>query len=85
MNLYGITIPVLIKGNLQDPSVRLDSATLGKAIAVKQLEKVRDDAKQKIEDQLEKKLPDVGKLLKGTSNKELQEKAQSVLNNLLGQ
>ena len=85
MNLYGITIPVLIKGNLQDPSVRLDSATLGKAIAVKQLEKVRDDAKQKIEDQLEKKLPDVGNLLKGTSNKELQEKAQSVLNNLLGQ
>ncbi len=72
-NLYGISIPVLISGNLNNPSVRLDSGELVKAIAKQQTERVTQQAKDKIEEQL----PDKAKeLLKG--------KAGDVLNNLLG-
>lgn len=74
MNLYGITLPVLIKGNLNGPSIRLDSGAVAKAIAEQQLNKVSSQAKEKLQEQIKKQIP--ADLLKG--------KAGDVLNNLLG-
>lgn len=65
-NLYGISIPVIITGSLDKPSVRLDRGNL-----------VKSAAKQKITDEISKRLP-------GEANKLLKGKAGDVLNNLLG-
>lgn len=59
LNLYGLAIPISITGNLSNPSVRLDKVVLAKEIAEKQLEK----AAGKVGDQLQKNLPEAGKLL----------------------
>ncbi len=78
MNLYGITLPVLITGNLNNPTIRLDSTVLAKAIATQQINKVTNQAKEKLQEQIKKQLPGkAGELLNG--------KAGDVLNNLLGQ
>lgn len=69
MNLYGLTLPVLITGNLNSPSIRLDSSALAKALAEQQIKKVTNQAKEKIQEQIKKQLPG---------------KAGDVLNNLLG-
>lgn len=77
MNLYGITLPILITGNLNSPSIRLDSGAVAKAIAEQQLKKVSNQVKDNLRDQLKKQLPGkAGELLNG--------KAGDVLNNLLG-
>ncbi len=70
LNLYGVTLPVLITGQLDNPSIRLDSGALVKAVAEKQI-------KAKLQEQIQKQLPGkAADLLKG--------KAGDVLNNLLG-
>ncbi len=76
-NLYGIALPVLIKGNLEDPSIRLDSGALAKAVAELQMKRVTTKVTEKVADQIKQKFPDkANQLLKG--------KAGDVLNNLLG-
>ncbi len=57
MNLYGITLPVLITGNLKSPSIRLDSAAVAKALAEQQLKKVTNQTKDKLQEQIKKQLP----------------------------
>jgi len=69
MNLYGITLPVSMTGNLDNPSIRLDSGALAKAVAKQQINKITDQTKDKLKDQIKKQLPG---------------KAGDVLNNLLG-
>ncbi|HSW93902.1 MAG TPA: AsmA family protein [Gammaproteobacteria bacterium] len=69
MNLYGLTIPVLITGNLNNPGIRLDSGALAKALAEQQIKKVTNQTKEKIQEQIKKQLPG---------------KAGDVLNKLLG-
>jgi AsmA protein len=76
-NLYGVALPVIIKGNLENPSIRLDSSALAKAVAEQQMKRVTTKATEKVVDQLKEKFPDkANQLLKG--------KAGDVLNNLLG-
>ena len=61
LNLYGLTIPMKITGNLNHPNVGLDTADLTKQIAELQLQR----GKEKIKDQISKAIPgDAGKLLK---------------------
>ncbi|EKD73597.1 MAG: AsmA family [uncultured bacterium] len=83
MNVYGITIPVLITGDLNDPNVRLDSAAFSKIIAEQQIQKVTDKATQKIRDEIKKHLPEVSDLLKGKNGAELNKKANELLNSFL--
>lgn len=56
VNLGGVTLPVLISGNLKDPKIHLDSGSL-----------VRSVAKQKIQEEIKKRLPggNAGEVLKG--------------------
>ncbi len=65
-NAYGTTIPVDISGNLSDPSIKLDSRALVKAIVQQQVEK----EKNKLQDQVKQKLNEKGgELLKGLLNR----------------
>lgn len=63
MNLYGITIPILITGNLANPAIRLDSGALVETVAKRQIEKVTEHAKEKLQEQIEKQAPAAAKLL----------------------
>jgi len=77
MNVYGVTLPILISGNLSSPSIRLDSTAMAKAIAQQQIKKVTNQAKEKLQQQIKKQLPGkAGDLLNGP--------AGDVLNNFLG-
>lgn len=58
-NLYGIAIPIMVTGKLNDPSIRLDAAVLAKEIAQQQLNKVKGN----VEQQIQKSLPQAGQLL----------------------
>lgn len=76
-NLYGLSLPVLITGNLENPTIRLDSSSLAKAIAEQQVKRVTNKVTEKVVDQIKQKYPDkANEILKG--------KAGDVLNNLLG-
>jgi len=59
VNLYGLAIPIHIAGDLKNPSIRLDTSVLAKAVAQQQLKK----AQGKIEEQIKKKIPEAGQLL----------------------
>ncbi len=68
-DLYGIALPVLVSGNLNNPSIRLDSSALGKAVAEREVKRVTTKVTEKVADQIKEKLHG---------------KAGDVLNNLLG-
>ncbi len=69
-NLYGVSIPISISGNLDNPSIRLDPSALMKVIADQQLKKARKEVQDKIQDKIKGQIPG---------------KAGELLNNLLGQ
>ncbi|HSW69362.1 MAG TPA: AsmA family protein [Gammaproteobacteria bacterium] len=77
MNLYGITLPVVISGNLNDPTVRLDSAALVKSVGEQQIKKVTDQAKTKLQEQIKKQLP-------GKASDLFNGRVGNVLDNVLG-
>lgn len=61
----GVMIPILIKGDLESPSVRLDTSLLLKTVAQQQMEKHKDQIQQKIQEKIQEKLPgEAGALLK---------------------
>lgn len=65
-NLYGIAIPIAVRGNLTDPKVSLDAGQLLKAVASSQLNNTGNDARQKLQDKLlENVSPEAGQLIKG--------------------
>ncbi len=51
-NLYGLPIPINIVGSLKDPSIRLDTAVLVKAVADQQIKKIE----LKVQDQIKEKV-----------------------------
>ncbi len=59
MNLYGLTLPVLITGNLKDPTIRLDSAAIAKSVAQQQLKKIGNQNFEEIKKQLPGKAGDI--------------------------
>ncbi len=60
----GFVIPILVTGNLTDPSIRLDTAALLKNIAQQQLEAVKQKAHEQIQQKIKDKLSgDAGKML----------------------
>lgn len=64
-NMYGLPIPILIVGDLSNPSIRLDTDVLMKAIAAHQIEKVKADVQEKIAEKIKDKIPGkAGELLK---------------------
>jgi hypothetical protein len=48
-NFYGIPIPILIAGSLQNPHVGLDSNEIAKALAQYQVQKVQSQIQDKIQ------------------------------------
>jgi len=68
-SLSGTTIPILISGNLNDPSIRMDTAEILKNIAQAQVEKHKEAIKEKVEEKLKDKIP---------------EQATELLKNLIG-
>lgn len=63
-NLYGIAIPIEITGTMNNPSIRLDSGALMKAVAQQQVKKAKSQIQEKIEKQIQGKLPgDAGALI----------------------
>jgi AsmA protein len=69
LNIYNLTIPVRITGNLKSPSVRVDAGDIAKQVAKQQIQHLEDNVKNKINDKLKDvlkdKLPaDAGELLK---------------------
>ncbi len=54
-NLYGVPIPITITGNLTDPNVRLDTATLAKAVAEQQLKKVESQVESQMKNKMQGK------------------------------
>lgn len=70
MNFYGLPLPILITGDLEKPSVRLDTKVLVQALAQKQLQKATSKIQDQIQDQIKGKIPDnAGKLLKNILGK----------------
>lgn len=64
-NLYGLPIPILISGALNNPTVQLDTTVLMKAIAARQVEKVKTEVQEKIAEKIKDKIPGkAGELLK---------------------
>lgn len=57
-NLYGLSIPIVISGNMTKPTIQLDTSNLMKAIAQQQLKKVDKEIQKKVENKLGIKLPD---------------------------
>lgn len=74
MNLYNLPVPIIITGNLKNPSIRLDVDTLMKAIAAQQLQKAKIEVQAKVHEKIQEQL-------KG----KVPEQATQLLNNLLGQ
>lgn len=69
-DLYGISIPISITGNLQDPSIRLDSGALAQSVAQQQLQGAKSKAQEKIEEKIQEKLPgQAGELFKNLLNR----------------
>jgi AsmA protein len=58
-NLYGIAIPIVITGKLNDPNIRLDTVELAKEIAQQQLRKATGN----VEEEIKKNIPQAEKLL----------------------
>ncbi|OGT45256.1 MAG: hypothetical protein A3E83_08285 [Gammaproteobacteria bacterium RIFCSPHIGHO2_12_FULL_41_20] len=77
-NLYGLSVPLLITGDLHNPHIRLEMDLLMKEVGKQQVEKV----KTKVQEQIQKKLQDI--VPEGQAN-ELLEQGSKVLNGLLGQ
>jgi AsmA protein len=64
LNIYNLTIPIRVSGNLKNPSIELDSADLLKQVAKQQVEHVQDKLQEKVKEQLKDKIPgDAGALL----------------------
>lgn len=51
-NLYGIAIPVLIKGNLANPEIRLDTGAIMRAVAMRELKNTKDQVIEKIKEKI---------------------------------
>lgn len=51
-NLYGFPIPIVIKGNLSNPDIRLDMEALMKSIAGKEIQKAKERLQEKIKDKV---------------------------------
>lgn len=63
--LEGMTIPVLVKGTLSDPSIRLDTEALVSAVAKEQVQSVKEKVQDKIQQKIQDKLPgDAGQVFK---------------------
>ena len=63
-NLYGIAIPIAVRGKLNDPAISLDAGQLLKAIAEKQLNAAGDDAKAQLKNKILEQVPgQAGELL----------------------
>lgn len=58
-NLYGLPIPINITGSLADPTIRLDTAVLAKAVAEQQIKKIEAKVQDKIKDQVQGKAGEV--------------------------
>lgn len=58
MNLYHLPIPIVLTGDLNNPTIRLDQAVLVQALAVQQTQKVKEKVQAKIEDKIKDKLKD---------------------------
>jgi AsmA protein len=64
-NLYKLTIPIRIVGQLNQPHISVDVGEIAKQVAKQQIDKVKEDVGNKIQKQIDEKLPEVGnKLLK---------------------
>ena len=54
-NLYGLPIPIDITGRLADPTIRLDTTVLAKAVAEQQIKKIETKVQDKIKDKVQGK------------------------------
>jgi len=54
-NLYGLPIPINITGSLADPTIRLDTTVLAKAVAEQQIKKIETKVQDKIKDKVQGK------------------------------
>ncbi|MDR3492930.1 MAG: AsmA family protein [Gammaproteobacteria bacterium] len=73
LNVYNLTIPIQIVGSLKSPSIRVDSEDLLKQVAQQQIQKVEDQAKDKVNEQLKNVIKD-----------KIPGKAGEMLQNILG-
>ncbi len=65
LNIYNLTIPIRITGNLSNPTVKVDSSDIAKQIAKQQIQHLQENVKDKLKDVIKNKLPgDAGALLK---------------------
>ncbi|OGT65104.1 MAG: hypothetical protein A3J38_09910 [Gammaproteobacteria bacterium RIFCSPHIGHO2_12_FULL_45_9] len=56
-NLYGLSVPILISGSLNNPSIKLDINVLMREVGKQQLEKVRGKVQEQIQSKLLDALP----------------------------
>ncbi len=62
--LVDIALPVLISGNLADPSIRLDTAAILKSMAQQKLQNATHKAREKLQEKIKQQLPgQAGELL----------------------
>ncbi len=64
-NLYGMPIPINIAGNLKDPSIRLDTGVLVKAVAEQQIKKIENKAQDQLKQQVQGKAQELFQNLLG--------------------
>lgn len=63
-NLYGLTIPIRVNGNLNQPKIGIEVSELAKQITKEQIDRVKDNALKKIQQRLNEKSPGAGDALK---------------------
>lgn len=56
-NLYGVAIPVAVRGHISDPTISLDAGLLLRAAAEKQIERTQDKAKTELKKKILEQVP----------------------------
>jgi AsmA protein len=59
-NLYKLTIPIRIVGQLNHPKISIDVAQLANQVTSEQINKVKEDISKKIQKKIDEKLPGLG-------------------------